>query len=104
MQSNFENIDSAIHPDRLSLVDHGARDSSNDFEPGEIRDDVVAVIKTEPVEGDMFMLGYTSTQDTLSGNTALRTNSLSDSAHHVPPYCLDMAECSLLKLESELVK
>ena len=69
MHSSFDSVENAIHPDRISVVDHGVRNDGYDLEPGELREDAV-VIKAEPESDDGRMLDFTLTQDTLDGNAA----------------------------------
>lgn len=122
MQSKYESIDNAIHPDRLSVVehssrnpaddreplqtpvvDHGAKDLRDALEPGEIRDDVVR-IKTEPGLDHGPACGFSLTQDTLNSDAAGHISPFVASASQGSPGRLDMAEASLVKLETGIAK
>lgn len=63
MQSSFDSVENAIHPDRISVVDHGVRNDGYDLEPGELREDAVA-IKAEPESDNGRILDFISIQDT----------------------------------------
>jgi len=116
MQCNFESIEDAIHPDRLSMVEHspgnssrdreparppvfnhGARDHRDDLEPGEVRDDAVQ-IKIEPKIDHRGGCVFTSTEGTVNGNFASPINPFFGSIGQSPPDRPAGAEANLIKL------
>ena len=107
MQSTFQSVENAIHPDRLSVVTHKARRNEIELEPREIREADMRrdemMIKTEPGMEDEGMLGFTSTQDTLDGNdTSYRRSSVFEPTGRFSPYWQNVVEGGCMKVEEAL--
>jgi len=90
MQSRFDSGENAIHPDGLSVLDHGIKNDEYDLEPDEVPEDVVAT-KAEPESDDRRIVGFTSTRGTLDDNVASHSSPVVEQARQISPQCLNPA-------------